>query len=213
MPTNWPGPMFQPKSWPQPPSCFSELAGLNACYDSIQMMEQILAKVVCDLATNNASFAQCLVEAIAKSGSNVPLIGVTNGTDAQPGQVGEFVEFNVNATYPATVPNTQTLSMGVLQPGDWDVYSFFGTLNATGGVVFQALPQPTGFSSNMYGVNIQLGTPADPNVFGGQVFGEYARALISVPTLIAIQLQTNVTASAASTSTTGYMVVSARRRR
>jgi len=193
-PTNWPGPMFNPgaRPWPQSPSCFSELAGLNACYDSVQMMEQILAKVVCDLATNNAAFAQCLVEAIAKSGSSVPLIGVTNGSDAQPGQVGEFFAPPAVAFPVPAGNNTVNITTGVLQPGDWDLWSDAAPGGAVQVLYFSLNPQPPGFSSNGGGYSESSGGAANATL------GLPTRALISVPTLLAWTITTQ-----AATAVTG----------
>jgi hypothetical protein len=111
--------------WPQPPSCFSELAQLNQCYNSVQMMEAILAKVMTDLVTNNTAVQQAIVAAIAASGSNVPLIGVTNGSNAQPGQVGEFLIFtNPSIPIPASQVLGATYPTLTLTPGDWDVWAW-----------------------------------------------------------------------------------------
>jgi len=184
MPTAWPGPMFNPggRSWPTPPSCFSELAGLNACYDSIQMMEQILAKVVCDLATNNAAFAQCLVEAIAKSGSNVPLIGVTNGADAQPGQVGEwFLQTN---TVPITGVAGQTaMTSFTMQPGDWDVWAEVNNSVFVSSEQFQLSPPPAGMSDNMTTILAPGGLQEAVTLVSAT-----ARLLTSVPVLMPFQM-------------------------
>jgi len=214
MPTNWPGPMFMPKSWPQPPSCFSELASLNACYDSIQMMNQILAKVITDLVTNDKAVQTAIVEAIAASGSNVPLIGVTNGQDAQPGQVGEFIYMPQTATYPATVTTTQVITLGTVPPGDWDILTWFSTNDFTGGVEFIQSAVPGGYTPpGIFGVNLTVGTPSDPNAFGGVTFGIPGRALTSVPTLLAFSLTTNVLADASASSTSGQLTAFLRRRR
>jgi hypothetical protein len=154
-PTNWPGPMFMPRSWGAPggsPSCFSELASLNACYDSVQMMEQILSKVVCDLAQNNAAFQQCLVNAIAASGSNVPLIGVTNGQAAQPGQVGEFISYEVALTLPvSSSPQIQVTNVGTLPPGDWLLWAIGAPATEVDVLLCNLNPTPAGFSTGLWG--------------------------------------------------------------
>lgn len=213
MPTNWPGPSFMPKTWPMSgPSCFSELASLNACYDSIQMMNQILAKVITDLVTNDKAVQAAIVEAIAASGSNVPLIGVTNGSDAQPGQVGEFVSFNQAVTYPAGVANTQVVTMGVLQPGDWDVWSTAGVYGFGGATQFILDPQPAGFSSQLQG-SLLLPQTGVTGTAGSWIIGVMARASISAPTLIAMQFISNMFGDSAATSTSATLLVFARRRR
>jgi hypothetical protein len=213
MPTNWPGPMFMPKTWPPGgPSCFSELASLNACYDSVQMMEQILAKVITDLVTNNTAVQAAIVEAIAKSGSNVPLIGVTNGSDAQPGQVGEWLTWTVTVTYPATTANQQVVSIGTLPPGDWDVYSAVGIFNLGGATGFFLNPVPAGFTSSLQGQYIGGGAGAAGTV-SSWIVGVPSRALISAPSLIAFQFNSNQFADSAATSTSSELIVFARRRR
>jgi len=212
MPTNWPGPMFMPKSWPQPPSCFSELASLNACYDSIQMMNQILAKVITDLVTNDKAVQTAIVEAIAASGSNVPLIGVTNGQDAQPGQVGEFIIFTHAVTYP-TASSTQVVTMGTLPPGDWDLWGAF-TANQISGVSFYLNPLPAGFTTGMVGTLLVEGDPgtgSGPSDLGGVVMTMPERALTSVPSLLALSLSTNILAGG--TATAGNLYIGCRRRR
>jgi hypothetical protein len=202
--------------WPQPPSCFSQLSALNACYDSVQMMEQILGKVMTDLVTNNVAVQQAIVEAIAKSGSNVPLIGVTNGSNAQPGQVGEYVLFQVAVTYPAGTPNTQVVSMGVLQPGDWQCWGAFyvaGGLIGTSNFYLNGPPPPAsvppvGFDTTMQGFILTSSSVNESLVVGLQ-----ARANLSVPTLVSYGLLTNQIADAGATATTGTLFFGARRMR
>jgi hypothetical protein len=184
MPPGWPTPNYPAGNspWPQPPSCFSELAALNSCYNSIQMMEMILQKVICDMAANNPAFQKCLVDAIAASGSNVPLIGVTNGSDAQPGQVGEYIYTQTTLNLPAVASGaTGTIVVPgvVVQPGDWDAGCFFLPTSSIQSVVFQLNPVPVGVSNWMMG-EAWSGTTEDIQ----QVMGQPARILISVPTLM-----------------------------
>jgi hypothetical protein len=47
-------------------------------------------------------------------------LGVTNGSDAKPGIVGEFVNNQASANFPAG-SLTQTVTPLTLAPGDWDV--------------------------------------------------------------------------------------------
>jgi len=198
----WPQP-----PWPSsavPPGCFSELARLNQCYNEVQMMEMILSKVVCDLATNNAAFQQCLVNAIAKSGSNVPLIGVTNGADAQPGQVGEYVQFVSTLPIPIGATNQAPLQSGVLQPGDWDVYAWMQTNGSGTDVAFYLNPIPAGFANQASGSDWGSTTGSG----GGIIIGSMCRALISVPTLMVFAV--DFTSAITQTAT---LTVEARRRR
>jgi|SRR5215472_5404964 len=201
MPTNWPGPMFQPKSWPQPPSCFSQLASLNACYDSIQMMEQILSKVITDLVTNDPAVQQAIVEAIAKSGSNVPLIGVTNGSSAQPGQVGEVLTGTANMSL---VAGNQTLNVApmTLPPGDWDVQAYAEIAVLCDGASFVTTFTP---------VVGQLGgwLFTSTTYSGIEVVSPVAQVSIAVPTLLTFAVTVNAVTAAGN----GTLNVLARRRR
>ena len=191
--------VITPQQWPSqrpgptPPSCFSELYRLNQCYDDIRMMEQILQKVICDMAANNAEFQQCLVDGITKGGSNVPLIGVTNGSNAQPGQVGEFVPFQQTVNFP-TGTNTQMISMGVLQPGDWDCWAWSQPQTAViEDASFYLDPVPPGFSNALPGAvwGVTAGAAANTLV------SATCRASISVPTLLAFGYATVATAAGA----------------
>jgi hypothetical protein len=198
-PSNWPGPMFMPKTWPQPPSCFSELASLNACYDSIQMMNQILGKVITDLVTNDKAVQAAIVEAIAASGSNVPLIGVTNGSQAQPGQVGEYLEFDASLSYLAG-NNSQAVSTMVLPPGDWDVQAsvlMLNNANSILGVQFVLQPIPPGVVG-VYASSMVLNAAASAAEFDTMsVTTPVQRANVTVPTLLVYQLGTYASASGA----------------
>lgn len=160
---------------------------LLQCYCDIQAATAFISKVVQDLAANDPAFQQSLVDAIAASGSNIPLIGVTNGADAQPGQVGEWVQFIQNVTYTSAALST-TLTMGVLQPGDWDCWlyatDFSGFYND---VNYTLNPLPAGFVGNINAGNVQQsGTVASVSIPSTTV-----RALTTVPSLIAVQLLIN----------------------
>ena len=187
---------------PSPPSCFSELARLNQCYDDVQAMKQILAKVMADLMANDPATVQAIIDAIQShtgSGPSVPIIGVTDGSDAQPGQVGEWLQYEQNPSYPAG-PMTANVTMGVLQPGDWNCWLYFyPAAPGMTSVQLELNPIPPGFSNNMYSVGI---VPA------GEAFsmvGPVARALVSVPTLVAFTLITNNAGTgSAGTATVGF---------
>jgi hypothetical protein len=208
MPTNWPGPSFNPggRSWPSPPSCFSELAAMNACYDSVQMMEQILAKVMTDLVTNNTAVQQAIVEAIAASGSNVPLIGVTNGSDAQPGQVGEWFFQQQNITVTGVQSQTTMVSV-TLQPGDWDFWAEMAVGVFVNDVQFVLSPAPAGVSDNQQAI---LAT-APGTVEAIWLVGPTSRLSSSVPVLLPYQVMFNTLAAASAGGAT--MIFKARRRR
>lgn len=183
----WPPP--PPGTWPArptavPPSCFSQLYALNQCYDDIQMMEKILTKVITNLIQTDPALVASIVAAIAASGSNVPLIGVTNGADAQPGQVGQWVQFEANIPFPVGQQQT-AVSLGVLQPGDWDVWAWSNLTAPMSYAQFWLSPVPPGFSSDVSG---WVTGNADENA---KVIAPVGRALISEPSVIAYQFLTS----------------------
>ena len=173
--------------WPMPsttlPGCCPP-SGLMQSWCDIQNAMAFISAVMIDLINNNPDIAQAMIDAIVKSGAALPLVGVTNGSDAQPGQVGEWVEFAMdNVTYPSG-SSVQTLSMGVLQPGDWNVwYIVYHNANPTNSsAIF--LPLPTGFSG---------GAPSVQGRAGTILLSPQARASLTVPTLVPLQLTVDST--------------------
>ncbi len=173
-----------PPPRPVPPDCFSWLAKQEACYNSVQQMEKFLAEVMKNLIANDPSITQAIIDQIVATGAALPLIGVTNGEPAQPGQVGEFVLMDATTSIPVA-QTTQSVTLGVLQPGDWDVW-----LDNTfaGADIHDAqcslVPQPAGFTTSL------------PTVFATStgweaMISSTCQALISVPTLIAFQITSN----------------------
>lgn len=176
---------------------------LLQCYCDVQSATAFISKVVQDLAANDPAFQQSLVDAIVASGSNVPLIGVTNGAPAQPGQVGEWV--NIDVTFSITAAaQTQSVTVGVLQPGDWDIWYDIGFTVPVVSVVAFLSPQPVGVAGNM-ATTIYSGTPGQDITLESVP----TQALLSVPTLIVFSVQTNNVAAGAAGS--GTLVFAARR--
>lgn len=196
MPQMWGGGSSYPAGCCPP----GDMSALLQCYCDIQAATAFISKVVTDLAANDPEFQKALVDGIAASGSNLPLIGVTNGVDAQPGQVGEWVQMYQQNVPAASGTVVQTLSLGVLQPGDWDVWAHMIYDQMSYGQ-FLLNPVPAGFSGDMN--SFLVGGTQNASVTSGQF-----RALISVPSLIAMSVTTQATAA-----TTFDFWFNARRRR
>jgi hypothetical protein len=204
-------PMWQ-RPAPQSPSCFSELAQLGQCYNQVQWLTNLLTEIVTDIIETDTDVQQAIVDAIVATGSNVPLIGVTNGSNAQPGQVGEYIQWYI-ATQPFAVGDnvTQSVTLGVLQPGDWQCWCGFAVNGPTGNVWVQLNPTPAGFSTNMWGqAQEDLGTYG--GVAGFTVLTMDARASLSVPTAVVYSLGIDNAATGA-TATLGNFTFGARRAR
>lgn len=175
-----------------------------SCYDDVRLAEAFLSKVMIGLIENNPAVTQAMINAIQKAGSSVPLIGVTDGSNAQPGQVGEWIQLSANFAIPIA-SQTLLLSLGVLQPGDWTC-SALAFCNPWVGSLYFVLADNTGFSNSM-------GSPAlgatDQAV---NQISSVARCSISTPTLVAFSVSTNFDASGTAASN-GTIEFNARRAR
>lgn len=197
-PGPWPGPgPFPPPAppFPRPPDFFSWFFWLNQNYEDAKQARVFFKRILADLLQDDPAL---LASAQAQ-------IGVTDGSDAQPGMVGEFVMFTKsNIPIPAAYL-VQQVTLGVLQPGDWDCWAHmtFSSFVADGRLALN--PVPAGFSESMYTGDtsnfeeFSLTTPA-------------VRGLISQPVLINFQVTSNLVSSAPA-DTEAYLVFQARRRR
>jgi hypothetical protein len=206
-------PLWSGKSGAVPPSCFSELAALGNCYNQIQALTALLTQIVTDIIETDPDVQQAIVDAIMSTGSNVPLIGVTNGAAPQAGQVGEYLTFNATGTINVPAGNVSTglvLSLGTLPAGDWDVQSqLYPNFEADNWDHFID-PVPTGWDGNMYSA---LGVPGLSSTGEGSwptLNSLVVRALTSVPTPMVFQV---LVASGSAASGTISFSVKARRAR
>lgn len=181
-----------PLPWGQTGCCPpGGMDALMKCYCDIQQASAFIGQIMLDQIANNPAIIAAIIAGIEASGSSLPTVGVTNGTDAQPGQVGQWVSFMQSIGYPAT--NTiQPLSMGVLNPGDWDVWGYATIPDNTDviGYALQLNPVPVGFSGDLYAINSTAGAPEEVSLVTTT-----ERALISVPTLVVFNVHTNSTAA------------------
>lgn len=197
-----------PLPWGQSGCCPS--GGMDAllqCYNDVQAATAFICSVMVQCVQNNPAVTQAIITAIENSGSSLPTLGVTNGSNAQPGQVGEYFLFNPSGTYP-TGSSTAVISAGVLPPGDWDLDGVIGVGGAIDSIYTQLSPQPAGFYWNM-AAYLGISAPGSPT----QEFTLGlipTRASITVPTLMAFTL----TIDAGSNPGAAYQyVINARRAR
>lgn len=173
-----------PLPWGQTGCCPpGGMDALMKCYCDLQQASAFIGQIMLDQINNNPAITAAIIAAIEASGSSLPLIGVTNGQAAQPGQVGEFTQMFLQQTYTAPAGGvTQTFNLGVLQPGDWDVWAWANFNGPTQGTILQLTPPiPPGFGSAMVG---EFGAGGESL----QLLTNETRALISVPTLIVFTL-------------------------
>lgn len=181
-----------------------DLVGLNQCQDDVSNALELIQKLMIDLLNNDPAVADAIAQALIKTGSALPLLGVTNGTPAAAPQVGQYVQLSGTLAYTAT-PAQAFLSLGVLPPGDWDCWLWATFTSITAGAQYQLLPLPPGFAANPYASSNSAIWP--PQLVLSSMTVE---ALTSADSLIVVDA-----AAAASSGQSGTMTVNfaARRRR
>lgn len=208
-PPHHPRPPMPPPGGCVPPDCTDWLAMMQKCWNDSQALTDFLEQVITDIFTNNPG----IIPSPPPSAGSGPIIGVTDGSNAAPGEVGEFVQTSTIVSFTAAA-QTQSINAAILQPGDWDAWCSFLPTAWVAGCQFILSPQPTGVSSTMQGIDnsetVVTGVPVSEN--DNVVLGIPARASISVPTLFAFTLNTNFLASG-NGSTNGVFLFGARRRR
>lgn len=182
----------------------NDMTALSQCYDDINAAADLISRLMIDQINNNPAVAEAIIQAIQKSGSNLPLIGITNGTAAPAGQVGEYVQLSGTLAYTAT-PASAQLSLGVLPAGDWDCWLWATFTSAINGAQYSLNPLPAGFAANPAASNFSTVWPANAILSTMTV-----EALTSGDSLIVAD-----TAAAATSGQSGTMTVNfaARRRR
>lgn len=111
-------------------------------------------------------------------------MGVTDGSDALPGEIGEFIQFGQTVPLP-TAQTTFPLVMGALGAGDWDCWVHCTTNIPLGNLMFVLNPVPLGFSDNMSTVAWVPGTTELLTQMSNIV-----RALIAEPVVISFDIST-----------------------
>lgn len=164
-------------------------------------------------AEQRACLKQLLREVANEGGLFGPIHGVTDGSDATPGDVGEFIQVTQNVPYAGypTITNT-TVSLIVLQPGDWDLNCTLGPSTVVGGAQFYLSPNPTGSANLMFGWMgaITTGTPVEEGVV---VIGQPGRLLCSVPTLLPFFVSVDQSEASGLTAGTAKLTITCRRAR
>lgn len=134
--------------------------------------------------------------------------GVTDGSDTQPGQIGEYIQHTGTLGVPQTGSTMQMAVLGTLPAGDWDCWAYINFSVLVNDAQFAMNPIPDGFSGNL--TAIQANTSALEAMI---LLSPTVRALTSVPSLIALEVITN--SQGPTTSPPGEMAITfaARRRR
>lgn len=155
-----PGP---PGPWP------GGLFRLEQCWDDVKRTKALLRRMIADIIAEDPSLI----------GLAQPIIGVTDGSDAQPGQVGEYIQWGQTVPLSTAIDASMNLTMGVLPPGDWDCWASAATDQPVGNVMYLLNPVPAGFTENM---STAAWVPGTTELLS--IASYTARALTSVPSLI-----------------------------
>lgn len=146
-----------------------------------------------------------------------PITGVTDGSDAAAGQVGEYISGSTDISFSAYPQITTTVvSPLVVQPGDWDLSASMLVGTTAASVPFAAAsiilqPVPTGMSNNMRG---EIGSYANSNAQNyGMVIGQNARGSFSIATPLLFSVQINQNGASSLPAGTATLLVQGRRRR
>jgi hypothetical protein len=157
-----------------------------------------------------AQFQQFLICMLSQAGP-FPMQGVTDGSDAKPGMIGEFVSLTGSMSYAANPAVTQQIvSVGVLSPGDWQITSWLGATTPVGLAEFSLSPTPAGVSNSMLGISWQVvsgvATSQDLTINSTQ-----ARGSFTVPTLLPFSITINQSTATGLLAGTAILTVQARR--
>jgi hypothetical protein len=152
-----------------------------------------------------AQFQQFLLCMLSNMGP-VPLQGVTDGSDAKAGYIGEFMTATVTTPWSIAngVSQTQNISTIVMSPGDWDMFSRLDIAFPFTNTLFNCSPVPAGMTGDLSGAVGATGmggvTPIQETylIMSGMV----SRLNCTVPTLIPMSISIgNVTGAAVSGNT------------
>jgi hypothetical protein len=119
-----------------------------------------------------------------------PIIGVVDGSDAAPGEVGEFLTAEKSFTYAAFAAggttSTGQIELINMPPGDWDMTISSSYSGLITGSLFFLNPQPTGVSNAMFGLNTNFTMAGEEEVI---IIGQSARGSFAVNTLLSFEVQ------------------------
>lgn len=143
-----------------------------------------------------------------------PITGVVDGSNAAPGQVGEFMfavgTFAYAAGTTGGVTSTGQIALINMPPGDWDFTISASFSDLITSALFFLNPVPTGMSNPMFGLNGNFTMAGESETV--IIIGQSARGSFAVNTLLSFEVQVfnNATTDPAGTMT---LRIEARRRR
>jgi hypothetical protein len=197
-PQNWPQQNW-PGSWPpscscgcNPCQCGGGWGGLMQCWQDIAQFQQ---------------FLMCMLSQMGP----YPVQGVTDGSDAKAGNIGEYVIMTSTMAYAAYPTETvQIISAGVLSPGDWNITCSLSPSTVVGSAEINLSPTPAGMSNAMSGFSWVSGASTTQLVV---LNAQAARGSFSVPTLLPFRCVVSQAGTSTLPAGTATLQVEARRMR
>jgi hypothetical protein len=143
-----------------------------------------------------------------------PIIGVVDGSNAAPGQVGEFLfatgTFAYAAGTTAGVTSTGHINLINMPPGDWDFTISASFSDLITSALFFLDPLPTGMSNPMFGLNGNFTMAGEAETV--VIIGQSARGSFAVNTMMIFEVQV-FNSSTSDPAGTMTLRIEARRRR
>lgn len=197
---------------PHPPGCTCQMccqidSDTIRCWQQMQLFEQMISDIV------NKIFANPTPEMITAitnmfNTNVIPSVGVTDGSNAKPGHVGELLHFYVPAIPFTAAQQLQVIPVGIIPPGDWQIQIEAGVQSgAMGSLSGQLDTLPVGFTHYLqtyFQIDITPGT-------AGEILATslWAKANVTVPTPMNYRVTTNFF----QTGTAGTFALAAEARR
>lgn len=154
---------------------------LRQCNKDIMVLRKLIEEIVNDILGNQP----------APGGVTGPIIGVTDGSDAAPGEVGEFLTFSATGNYQAGAISDVILPVGIIPPGDWSLSAQCQFNTFVGVVWFTVEPTPPGTSAGLAAAMSAITEGGAEELVLLNTMS--ARGSYSVPTLMAFHINVNQT--------------------
>jgi hypothetical protein len=143
-----------------------------------------------------------------------PITGVVDGSDAAPGQVGEFLTAVGSFAYAAGagsgVTSTGSISLINMPPGDWDFTISASFSDLITSALFLLNPAVTGMSNRMFGLNGNFTMAGEAETV--IIVGQSARGSFAVNTPLVFEVQVFNSTSAEPAGTMDLRIEARRRR-
>lgn len=142
-----------------------------------------------------------------------PIIGVTDGSRAAPGIVGEYIRSQIDIPITAGTVNNSVVSPLVVQPGDWNLWASMWFSVLVGPVSFILSPPPTGTSNAMGAWAGSIASAGTGSVLEAIILnGQMTAASFSVPSVLPFNVRIDQSLGSLTAGTATFLVEGRRMR-